>query len=345
MLTPKENGAASISHRTGGLRRPWSSDERRMLRISASTDVRGFGAKPTSCIARHATTKVTSSRIARTAYGTPRLVTCASTPPATVLPSMAMPVAVWPLAKADSRGPAYPDAVSPSTSHASVAPLKNVKPRPSSADAAAHAANGAVVCHSTRYSSVDPNRVAAPSRYDARRPTVSATTPVGTSNSTIPAVKNAFAAKASVMDSPASSRKSVLTPQISDEALVATAQSMMYVRSSGTAAGFTRSVCSNIVGVAGWVGMWVSHEVVRRYAVTASGAKAATMPAVQVRARNVSPAMVWPAGRAAWPRVRPRSVLATMVMGWCSAKTCSQPGMVWVGRKTELVRVMGKTTM
>jgi hypothetical protein len=59
-----------------------------------------------------------------------------------------------------------------------------------------------------------------PSRYDARRPHESATTPVGTSNSTIPAVKNAFAANASKLFSPASSRKIVLTPQISDAASV-----------------------------------------------------------------------------------------------------------------------------
>ena len=59
-----------------------------------------------------------------------------------------------------------------------------------------------------------------PSRYDARRPTVSATIPVGTSKSTIPAVKNAFAAKASKFESPASSRKIVLIPQISDAASV-----------------------------------------------------------------------------------------------------------------------------
>ncbi len=59
-----------------------------------------------------------------------------------------------------------------------------------------------------------------PSRNDARRPHMSATMPVGTSNSTIPAVKNAFAAKASRFDSPASSRKIVLIPQISDAASV-----------------------------------------------------------------------------------------------------------------------------
>ena len=49
---------------------------------------------------------------------------------------------------------------------------------------------------------------------------MSATIPVGTSKSIIPAVKNAFAANASRFESPASSRKIVLMPQISDAASV-----------------------------------------------------------------------------------------------------------------------------
>jgi hypothetical protein len=49
---------------------------------------------------------------------------------------------------------------------------------------------------------------------------VSATTPVGTSNRTCPAVKNALAANASVLLRPASSRNSVLMPQMSDAAIV-----------------------------------------------------------------------------------------------------------------------------
>jgi hypothetical protein len=39
---------------------------------------------------------------------------------------------------------------SPSTSQASVAPLKNVKPNPSSTDAAAQAHSGPLVCHMSR---------------------------------------------------------------------------------------------------------------------------------------------------------------------------------------------------
>jgi hypothetical protein len=62
--------------------------------------------------------------------------------------------------------------------------------------------------------------VAAPSRYEVRRPQVSAITPVGISKITIPAVKNALAAKASALLSPASSRKRVLMPQMNDAARV-----------------------------------------------------------------------------------------------------------------------------
>jgi hypothetical protein len=57
---------------------------------------------------------------------------------------------------------------------------------------------------------------AALSRNDRRRPAVSATTPVGISNSTMPTVNAALAMKTSKMSSPASSRNSVLTPQITD---------------------------------------------------------------------------------------------------------------------------------
>ena len=59
-----------------------------------------------------------------------------------------------------------------------------------------------------------------PARKEIRRPRASATMPVGISNSTMPAVKNALAAKASKFDSPASNRKIVLMPQISDAARV-----------------------------------------------------------------------------------------------------------------------------
>jgi hypothetical protein len=53
---------------------------------------------------------------------------------------------------------------------------------------------------------------------------------VGTSKSTIPAVKNAFAANASRLVSPASSRKMVLIPQISEAASVLPSRRVRYVR-------------------------------------------------------------------------------------------------------------------
>jgi hypothetical protein len=62
--------------------------------------------------------------------------------------------------------------------------------------------------------------VSVPSRYDARLPNVSATIPVGISKITMPAVKNALAAKASRLLRPASSRKSVLIPQMNEAASV-----------------------------------------------------------------------------------------------------------------------------
>lgn len=121
-----------------------------MSRISAVTETRGLGANPTSCIARHATTNVRTSNAARTRYGVPRLVDWANTPPAIVPPTIAMPPATCPLANADSSDPWYPLAASPSTSQASVAPLKKVKPSPSSADATAQGTNPAFTCHSSR---------------------------------------------------------------------------------------------------------------------------------------------------------------------------------------------------
>jgi hypothetical protein len=77
----------------------------------------------------------------------------------------------------------------------------------------------------------------------------------------------------------------------------------------------------------------------------ASGAKTARIPAAQAKTVSISPVTVCPAGNAACPSVSPRSALATVVIGWWSAKAASQPGMVLVGRNTELVSVSGKTIM
>src|SRR5207248_11046035 len=120
--------------------------------------------------------------------------------------------------------------LSASTSHAATAPEKNVKPRPISTETTAHCQNGAWIRQSKTYSSVDAASVTVPSRYETRRPAVSATTPVGTSKITMPAVKKAFAAKASRLERPASSRKIVLIPQMSEAASVFPSKSTRYVR-------------------------------------------------------------------------------------------------------------------
>ena len=101
-----------------------------------------------------------------------------------------------------------------------------MKPRPSRIDASAQPTNGASICHMYRYRSVRASSVAAPSMNEKRRPRVSATTPVGISKMTWPAEKNAFAAKASALDRPASSRNSVLTPQMNDAASVVSSVSI-----------------------------------------------------------------------------------------------------------------------
>jgi hypothetical protein len=61
------------------------------------------------------------------------------------------------------------------------------------------------------------------------RPRASAITPVGTSKIIIPAVKAALATNAPVSESPASSRKRVLIPQIKDAARVCNNSNPKYV--------------------------------------------------------------------------------------------------------------------
>ena len=58
------------------------------------------------------------------------------------------------------------------------------------------------------------------SRYETRRPRVSAITPVGTSKNTCATVYAALTTMTWKMSSPTDSRKRVLTPQISDCASV-----------------------------------------------------------------------------------------------------------------------------
>src|SRR4029450_10244050 len=127
------------------------------------------------------------------------------------------------------------------TSQARTAPEKNVKPRPSRIETTAHVQNGASISQRPQYRNVEPASVTVPNRYETRRPHVSATVPVGISKITIPAVKNAFAAKASRLLNPASSRKSVLIPQMNDAASVLPSRSTRYVR-------WMRRACSFTVG-------------------------------------------------------------------------------------------------
>jgi len=66
------------------------------------------------------------------------------------------------------------------------------------------------------YKSVVPNSVARHRSSDTRRPSVSATTPVGISNSTFPSVNAALVIMTWKMSSPACSLNSVSMPQMSD---------------------------------------------------------------------------------------------------------------------------------
>ena len=81
---PAVNGMASISQRTGGLRKPESIEPRTTLRTAWTGPTSRSGVKPMSRMKRSATTSVTPSIAARRMYGTPRFVTCAIAPPATV---------------------------------------------------------------------------------------------------------------------------------------------------------------------------------------------------------------------------------------------------------------------
>jgi hypothetical protein len=90
---------------------------------------------------------MTSRTPTRTRNGTPSDVTCAITPPATEPPSIAAPPTIWPRPNTASSSPTKPECVSASTSHASTAPEKNVKPRPIRIETSAHAQNAAEVCH------------------------------------------------------------------------------------------------------------------------------------------------------------------------------------------------------
>jgi hypothetical protein len=119
------------------------------LRISASGRPPRSGLKPRSCISLNATTNITTSTTARSTKGVPRLTCSAMKPPATEPLSMPTPVAICPRPKTDSRSPVKPVAPSASTSHASTAPEKKVKPRPINIETTAHCQNGAPTCQSS----------------------------------------------------------------------------------------------------------------------------------------------------------------------------------------------------
>src|SRR6478609_10188237 len=220
MPTPAVNGLASMSQRTGGLPRPYFTEALSTVRVAAIGPSLRSGVKPMSRMRIAATTNIASSSPTRTRKGAPRLLSCATTPPSTEPTSIALPLKICERPKTVSRLPLYPTALSASTSHASTAPEKKVKPSPSSTETTAHAQKGECQTHSIQYMAVVTASVIVPIRYDARLPTVSATTPVGISKTSMPAVNSAFAANASKLVSPASRRKRVLTPQMNEAASV-----------------------------------------------------------------------------------------------------------------------------
>ena len=69
-------------------------------------------------------------------------------PPATEPLSIPTPVTIWPRPKTVSSWPVKLVAVSASTSQASTAPEKKVKPRPSSSETIAQSQKLASICHS-----------------------------------------------------------------------------------------------------------------------------------------------------------------------------------------------------
>ena len=78
------------------------------------------------------------------------MVTWARKPPAIEPKSIATPLTVCPRPNTDSKLPGKSVAVRASTSQASTAPEKNVKPRPINTEAIAHIQNGASICHRKR---------------------------------------------------------------------------------------------------------------------------------------------------------------------------------------------------
>src|SRR4051812_36789645 len=99
-------------------------------------------------MSQKATTNKASSTTTRNRNGTPRLVACAITPPATDPASIATPDTICPRPSTASIPPSYPEKRKASTSQASTAPEKNVNPSPSRTDTTAQNQNGAESCQS-----------------------------------------------------------------------------------------------------------------------------------------------------------------------------------------------------
>ncbi len=89
-------------------------------------------------------------------------------------------------------------------------------PRPRNTEITANAQKPQPRQAAVTYNSVVTNRVARQSNKDTRRPTVSATTPVGISNTIEPAVNAALVSITWKMSSLAWSLNSVSMPQIRD---------------------------------------------------------------------------------------------------------------------------------
>ena len=102
-----------------------------------------------SCISRQATKNISARITPRSTKGTPRLACWAMKPPATEPVSIATPLTIWPRANTESSSPMYPVACSASTTQASTAPEKKVKPSPISSDTSAHCQTGASTCQSS----------------------------------------------------------------------------------------------------------------------------------------------------------------------------------------------------
>ncbi len=113
-----------------------------MPRTATPGDAERSGVNPTSRMKVPATTVMTTSRPTRTRKGAPSDVACARRPPPTAPSSIATPPTTWARANTASSGSSWPVAASASTSHASTAPEKNVKPSPMSTDTTAHCQNG-----------------------------------------------------------------------------------------------------------------------------------------------------------------------------------------------------------